>query len=72
VVYNVDGLRDAVRNKETGLVCNKNNPENLAKNIVQILNDNEKYKILQNNAWDWSKEINFEKSYEQFLLKINE
>jgi len=72
VVYNVDGLRDAVKNNVTGIVCDKNTPENMAENIVQILNNKEQYKTLQKNAWEWSKEINFENSYKQFLSKINE
>jgi glycosyltransferase involved in cell wall biosynthesis len=66
IVYNVDGLRDAVKNNETGLICQENTPENLAKNIVELLKDKEKYDILRKNAWQWSKEINFEKSAEEF------
>jgi glycosyltransferase involved in cell wall biosynthesis len=72
VVYDVDGLRDAVRNGETGLVCSKNTPEDIAKKMVQILHDKEEYKTLQKNAWEWSKQINFENSYKQFIVKINE
>jgi len=71
VVYNVDGLRDAVKNNETGIICDKNNPENMAEKITYILNNQEKYQNLRNNAWNWSKEINFENSYKQFRLKIN-
>jgi glycosyltransferase involved in cell wall biosynthesis len=67
VVYNVDGLRDAVKNNETGIVCEKNTPENMAENIVHLLNNKEQYKTLQKNAWEWSKEINFEKSYKFFI-----
>jgi glycosyltransferase involved in cell wall biosynthesis len=71
VVYNVDGLRDAVKNKETGLVCRQNTPENLAENIFNILKNREIYKNLRMNAWQWSKGINCGNSYKQFLLIIN-
>ncbi len=72
IVYDVDGLRDAVKNNVTGLVCDRNNPDNLAEKIVQILNNDEQYKMLQKNGWEWSKNINFEESYRNFILKINE
>ncbi len=70
VVYNVDGLRDAVKNNETGLICAQNTPQNLAKNIVKLFSDKKTYNSLQKNAWEWSKEITFEKSYEDFKQSI--
>ncbi len=110
VVYDVDGLRDAVKHDETGLVCQPvhplrkggqslkdenfggflrlskfltfdfsdfkdfrltpNTPANLAKSIVQLLQDKEKYDKLRTNAWKWSKEITFEKCYEDFRKSI--
>jgi glycosyltransferase involved in cell wall biosynthesis len=72
VVYNVDGLRDVVKNNQTGIICDKNTPANLAKKITEILKNSELYKTLQKNGWEWSKEINFESSYKEFILKINE
>lgn len=71
VVYNVDGLRDSVRHEETGMVCRKNTPENLARKIVWLLSDKERYEQIRKKAWEWSKGINFEKSYEDFLRSIN-
>lgn len=72
VVYDVDGLRDSVRNGVTGLICEKNNPENLSQKIMEILEDKEKYEKLRRNAWNWSKEITFEKSYEDFKKILDE
>jgi len=66
VVYDVDGLRDAVRNGETGLVCEKNTPESMAENIVELYSDKNKYEKLRRSALRWSREINFEKSYRDF------
>ena len=73
VVYNVDGLRDSVRHNKTGLICKENTPKNLAENIVKLFTTTNSsfllstfYFQLRRNAWEWSREINFEKSYEDF------
>jgi len=70
VVYDVDGLRDAVENNITGAVCFRNTPEDLAENVRRLLNDRDKYENLRINAWRRSQEINFENSYEDFLRAI--
>lgn len=70
VVYNVDGLRDSVKNNKTGIICQENTPENLAENIIKLLNNRKKYHNLRKNAWQWSKEINFENSYQDFINVI--
>ncbi|KPJ56637.1 hypothetical protein AMJ49_04435 [Parcubacteria bacterium DG_74_2] len=66
IVYDVDGLRDSVKHNETGIICQKNNPKNLARNIIDLLNNQQKYQVLRKNAWQWSKEINFKKSVQEF------
>lgn len=66
VVYNVDGLRDSVRDSITGRVTTSNIPQNLAEKLVEILRDTPLYTTLRHNAWEWSKEITFEKSYADF------
>ena len=71
IVYDSDGLRDSVKNNQTGLICSKNNPKELAKNITYLFKNHEQYKTLQKNAWLWSKKINSEKSYQDFLEIIN-
>lgn len=67
IVYNVDGLIDSVKDGKTGIVCRVNNPESLAKEVIGLLKDKEKYENMRKNAWDFSKEINFEKSYQNFV-----
>jgi glycosyltransferase involved in cell wall biosynthesis len=67
VAYNVDGLRDSVRQDYTGIICRENTPKDLAKNIIDLLNNEEKYQYLRENAWRWSKEINFDTSYRNFI-----
>lgn len=70
VVYDVDGLRDSVINKKTGIVS-KPNPTSLTRNIKLLTSDNDKYQIIRNNAWYMSKDITFEKSYSDFNRIIN-
>jgi len=70
VVYDVDGLRDAVLHNKTGLVCRKNNPNTMAENIVKILKDKKLYNRLRKNAWKESRRVNFERSCKEFMRII--
>jgi glycosyltransferase involved in cell wall biosynthesis len=70
IVYDVDGLRDSVRDGETGIVCQKNTPRSLAENIVKLLNDKKKYDLLRKQAWEWSKTFNFDKSCNEFIKAL--
>ena len=71
VVYNVDGLRDSVRNGKTGFVCEMNTPGNMAEQCTELLGDTVEYERLRRAGWEWSKDMNFENSYKQFTSKIN-
>jgi len=71
VVYDVDGLRDSVKDGETGRITPQNNPQNLSDKIVELLQNNLSYESIRKNAWQWSKEITFEKGYRQFLEIVN-
>jgi len=62
VVYDVDGLRDSVRHRETGLVT-ATNPDALSKGILALLADSQTYRRLQRAAWQWSRELNFDNAY---------
>ncbi|MDD4409354.1 MAG: glycosyltransferase family 4 protein [Candidatus Pacebacteria bacterium] len=70
IVYDVDGLRDSVRNGETGIVCKENSPECLAESVISMLRDKESYAKLRQKAWETSREITFERSYKEFLMII--
>jgi glycosyltransferase involved in cell wall biosynthesis len=67
IVYDVDGLRDSVRDGETGIVTKENTPEELAREIVKILKNPAEYERLRKNGWEWSKKITFEKSFMDFV-----
>ena len=66
IVYDVDGLRDSVKGGKTGIICRQNTPESLASNIIKLYRNKKLYGILKNNAWHWSKKLNFDKSYQEF------
>lgn len=70
VVYNVDGLRDSVKNRETGLISRENTPQGLAQATVDILRDPREYARLRENAWLWSRDFQLEKSYQSFIKAI--
>lgn len=72
VVYDVDGLRDSVRDGETGVVAKRNTPAGLADAIVELLGDAERYETMRKKGWEWSCELTFERGYEGFMkcLKI--
>ncbi len=71
VVYNVDGLRDSVRHGKTGLVTTENTPQALALNITNLFTSPTEYDTLRHNAWEWSKEITFDKAYRDFKSILN-
>lgn len=66
VGYNVDGLVDSVRHNETGLLTEQNTPEAMAKTVVRLLKNKDRYQRLRRNAWEWSKEFDFNKTADEF------
>jgi len=71
VVYNIDGLRDSVRDGETGYICTENTSSIMSDKIVELLGDTSSYKTFQKNAWVWSKQINFNTTYDDIKLILN-
>jgi glycosyltransferase involved in cell wall biosynthesis len=72
VVYDVDGLRDSVRNNETGLVTTQNTPQSLSLALVKLLRNTAQLAQLRQNAWQWSKELTFERSYQAFIKVLHD
>ena len=67
IAYNVPGLRDSIRNGETGLLVDKNNIDNLAEAIIKVLKDEKLREKLSKNALKWSKNFSWDKSSNRFL-----
>ncbi len=71
VVYDVDGLRDSVRNGETGIVTQKNTPKDLASAMLDVLDSSKREDVedanvsltLGEQAWLWSKRLTFDNGY---------
>jgi glycosyltransferase involved in cell wall biosynthesis len=59
VVYDVPGLRDSVRHRETGLVVCPT-PDALAEGMVKITTDHDLYSRLQAGALNWSASFTYE------------
>lgn len=69
VVYDVPGLRDSVRHKQTGLVTHAE-PHALAEGIAELLQNTNTYNRLRHAAWQWSKHITFDNSYADLKLAL--
>jgi glycosyltransferase involved in cell wall biosynthesis len=65
IVYNADGLRDSVIDNKTGLIS-QNNPQDMARKIVQLFKNKKTYSKLQKNGLEWSEKLTFEISYKVF------
>lgn len=65
IVYDVDGLRDAVQPNQTGLIT-RPHPRALAAAAVSLLHEPDRYQQLRQAAWEWSKTITFDRSYADF------
>jgi glycosyltransferase involved in cell wall biosynthesis len=72
IVYNVDGLRDSVRDRQTGLVVPPYTLA-LASGLVRLFRDRSLYDNVRAAAWEWSKHLTFDQSYQDFkqLLEAN-
>ncbi len=66
IAYNADGLRDSVRHQQTGLLTVATTPEAMAEQIVWLFNHPSQYQAMRQAAWQWSKQITFDRSYAQF------
>lgn len=69
IVYDVDGLRDSVRNGETGVVT-ESTPTAMAHAVLELLSHHQTYADIRSVAWKWSKQFTFDNSYQDFLTII--
>ncbi len=59
IAYNVPGLKDTVINDSTGIIVKNNNPKELAKETIVLINDENKYKKFQKNGFGMAKKMNW-------------
>jgi len=67
VVYNVGGLRDSVKNGETGIVVKNNVPKEMAKEAVNLLKNQSTYNDCQKKCLKWAKSLCWNKMTNQSL-----
>lgn len=67
--YNVEGLKDSIKNNETGLLVRSGNIEELATSIIRIIENKDFREQLNKNVIKWSERFDWNKSAEE-LLKI--
>lgn len=71
VAYNVHGLRDSIKHNITGLLCNKNTPQELASNVSRLLRDKQLHARLSTAALEWSKSFSWNNAATAFLQALS-
>jgi len=67
VVYNSPGLNESVIDGETGLICKKNTPQDLAKNVAKIIEDKKLRNALGGAAQKFSGQFSWDKTAKEAL-----
>ncbi|MGQ9722817.1 MAG: glycosyltransferase family 4 protein [Candidatus Jordarchaeum sp.] len=70
IVTDVLGLRDVVKNNETGFTIPYGQPKILANALIKILTDKELREKLSQKALEWSKQFNWNKTSRKILQII--
>ena len=66
VAYDVPGLRDSVKNGETGILVEHNTPDSLANSAVSLLKNRDELRALSSNALSFSKHFSWDVCAELF------
>lgn len=72
VASDADGLRDSVRDNETGLLYPYGNYDILAEKVTDLLNNSSKLEKFSENALKWSMEFTWEKTSLKTMAIIDE
>lgn len=70
VGYDIAGLRDSILDKKTGLLAKNKDIDDLVRKISLLFKDEKLYNSLSENAFEWSKKFNWDKSTKQSLKLI--
>jgi len=71
VAYDVNGLRDSVIDGKNGILVKGKNPESLARCALEILKDKEMLHRLSVNALEYSRQFNWDKTFDYFSAQIH-
>jgi len=72
VGYDVPGLRDSIKHMKTGILVPYEDVKALAKAIIRLVEDQELWRELAENALNWAKQFNWDKSAEKFMKVLSE
>ena len=64
--YNVPGLRDSIKNEETGILVNNNSPTELARSAISLLQKPEKLNKLSMNALGFARKFSWNATAMEF------
>ncbi|CAD7770373.1 D-inositol-3-phosphate glycosyltransferase [Candidatus Methanoperedenaceae archaeon GB50] len=70
--YDIPGLKDSIKNGETGLLVPYGDIEKLAETMSSVLKDAKLREKLGHNALKWASNFNWDKSSEKFITKLEE
>lgn len=70
VAYHSPGLVDSVRDGQSGIICRRNTPANMANEVANLLRNKNRYKNLRRGAILWSKKFSWKDSREKSLKLI--
>ena len=70
--YNVSGLRDSIMDKQTGILCRNNTPQDLSSNVTLLLSRKTYFNTMRLNAIKWSRSFSWEKSINKSIKLINQ
>lgn len=71
VGYNIPGLKDVIKDKINGVLTEKNNPENIAKEILTIFTNQKLYNKLSTTSILERRRYTWEKTVEEFLKTLS-
>ncbi|MEM2146877.1 MAG: glycosyltransferase family 4 protein [Candidatus Jordarchaeaceae archaeon] len=71
IAYRVPGLKDAVKNGQTGFLVKNRDIKELANTIEMLVSNTELRKKLTNSTTEWAKNFDWNKSSEKFLQLLN-
>lgn len=66
IAYDVDGLRDSIKDNVTGCAVSNSSTQALAETIVAMLQNRGGYEAYRKRAWHWSQEFIFERAFATF------
>jgi len=68
----VPGLKDSIKNNETGFLVPLNDSKKLSERIEKLFLDKNELNIISDKAYNWSKEFSWDNSANHFLEQIKE